>query len=77
MHKKLLIFLAMIIGVLLLIISAIYFIEPAKSLPAFFPGHDVTLVKHHDKHAIGALLLALACFAFAWFQSGKKSNKRS
>lgn len=64
------------IGVLLLICSAIYFIEPAKSLPAFFPGHDVSLAKHHYKHGIGALILGAGCFVFAWFQSGKKSAKK-
>jgi hypothetical protein len=31
--------LAALAGCLLLVVAALYFIEPAHSLPAFFPGH--------------------------------------
>jgi hypothetical protein len=34
------------------------------------PGFDPTMTKTHLKHGIGALLLGLAAFVFAWFQSG-------
>jgi hypothetical protein len=71
--NKLLLFIAVIVGIVLLIIGGMYFVEPAKSLPAFFPGHDHTMTKHY-KHGIGAIILGLGCFAFAWFQSGKKSS---
>ncbi len=59
------------IGLLLLIASFIYFLQPARSLPVFFPGHDVVIVTHHYKHGIGAFLLALLCFSFVWFSGGK------
>ncbi len=75
MHKPLVI-IVIAVGGIFFICAAIYFIEPAKSLPAFFPGYDMTLTKHHYKHGIGALLLGLGCFAFSWFQSGKKSPKK-
>jgi hypothetical protein len=75
MNKKLLVGIAVVLGILLLVVAGIYFIEPAKSLPSFFPGHDPEIAKHHTKHAIGAVCLALAAFAFAWFQSGKKKEK--
>jgi len=70
---KPMVLLAGIIGLLLIIAAIVYFITPANSLPGFFPGHDATLTKAHFKHGIGAFLLGLGCFAFAWFQSGKKS----
>lgn len=63
-----------IIGLLLVIAAIIYFFTPASSLPNFFPGHTEGLMTHHYKHGVGALLLGLACFAFAWFQGGKKSS---
>jgi hypothetical protein len=63
---------AVIIGVLLLIVGIVYFIEPAKSLPGFFPGHAAHSNHHHVKHGIAAIVLALAAFAFAWFQSGPR-----
>jgi hypothetical protein len=61
---------AVILGVLLLVVAALYFAEPAKSLPSFFPGHSAGSTHHHAKHGIAALVVALACFVFAWFQTG-------
>lgn len=66
---------AIVVGILLLVTAGFYFVEPAKSLPAFFPGHDAALVKHHYTHGVGALVLALGAFAFAWFQSGKDTSQ--
>ena len=61
---------AAILGVLLLVVAAIYFVDGASSLPSFFPGHKAGSSHHHVKHGIAALVVALGCFAFAWFQSG-------
>jgi protein-S-isoprenylcysteine O-methyltransferase Ste14 len=61
---------AVLLGVALIVVAAIYFVEPARSLPSFFPGHAVGSVHHHVKHGIAALVLALACLVFAWFQTG-------
>jgi uncharacterized membrane protein len=69
---------AVVLGVLLIVIAIIYFVEPAHSLPSFFPGHVSTTnaeaKHHHTKHGIAALVVALALFAFAWFQSGPKTH---
>lgn len=72
---KVLGWIAIVVGILFLIIAGVYFVTPAHSLPTFFPGFDATITKAHYKHGIGALGLALACFAFAWFNTGKKSSK--
>jgi hypothetical protein len=61
---------AVVAGLVLLAISVVYFVEPASSLPSFFPGHDAGSSHHHTKHGIAALVVALGCFVFAWFQSG-------
>ena len=63
---------AIVVGVILLVVAIVYFVEPAKSLPSFFPGHDSGSSHHHTKHGIAALALGLACFVFAWFQSGPR-----
>lgn len=60
---------AAVVGLVLCIIGLVYFVQPASNLPAFFPGHQVGAAVHHVKHGIGAVLLALATFAFAWFSS--------
>jgi Na+/H+ antiporter NhaD/arsenite permease-like protein len=69
---------AIVLGVVLVIVAIIYFVEPAHSLPSFFPGHvsasSAEANHHHSKHGIAALVVALACFAFAWFQTGPKTK---
>jgi len=67
---------AIIVGVLLIVLAILYFITPANSLPAFLPGHDPASSAHHMKHGIASLLLGLACFAYVWFQGGKKSPQK-
>ncbi|MGN6556463.1 MAG: hypothetical protein ACTHLH_00430 [Solirubrobacterales bacterium] len=65
---------AVILGILFLIVAIIYLVEPAGSLPSFFPGHESGSSHHHFKHGIAAFVLALGCFTFAWFQSGPQTN---
>jgi uncharacterized membrane protein HdeD (DUF308 family) len=69
---------AVALGALLVIVAIVYFVEPAHSLPSFFPGHvsasSSEAGHHHTKHGIAAIVVALACFAFAWFQSGPKTS---
>jgi len=57
-------------GVLLLVVAVVYFADTASALPSFFPGHEAGSAHHHVKHGIAALVVALGCFAFAWFQTG-------
>lgn len=69
---------AILAGALLIIVAVIYWIEPAKSLPfPDFLGHEAGSNTVHIKHGIGAFLLGIACFVFAWFQSGPKHGRAS
>jgi len=67
-----------VLGALLVVVAIIYFADTAHGLPSFFPGHvsagSSEAAHHHTKHGIAALVVALACFAFAWFQSGPKTQ---
>jgi hypothetical protein len=71
-NNRLVTILAILAGVLLIVIAIIYFVEPAKSLPSFFPGHESGSSHHHTKHGIAALLLGIGAFVLAWFQSGPR-----
>jgi hypothetical protein len=70
---KLVVILSIVVGVLFVGLSIIYFITPANHLMHFIPGYSAVLTKHHFTHAVASLFLGLGCFAFAWFSSGKKS----
>ena len=69
---------AVVVGIVLIVVAVVYFVEPEHSLPSFFPGHasatSAEANHHHTKHGIAALVVALACFAFAWFQTGPKAG---
>jgi hypothetical protein len=70
--RRVLIVVAVLAGTVLIAIAVVYWAEPAKSLPSFFPGHKAGSNHHHTKHGIAAFLLGLACLVFARFQSGSK-----
>jgi hypothetical protein len=51
------------LGVILLVVAAVYFLVPSDQLPGFFPGHVTGLARTHYKHGIvsgivGVVLLA-------------------
>jgi hypothetical protein len=61
---------AVLLGIILIVIAIIYWTQTASDLPSFFPGHKAGSSTTHVKHGIAAFLLGLACFVFAWFQTG-------
>ncbi len=69
-RRRLLVLLAIVAGVALIVIAVVYWAEPAKSLPSFFPGHQAGSGHHHVKHGIASFLVGLACLVFAWFNTG-------
>jgi len=64
---------AVVVGVLLIVIAIVYWVEPASSLPSFFPGHEAS-AHHHVKHGIAAFFVGLALLVYAWFQTGRKAE---
>jgi uncharacterized membrane protein len=72
---------AVALGIVLLVIAIVYFVNTAHGLPSFFPGHvgasSSEAHHHHTKHGVAALVLSLLCFIFAWFQTGPSSAARS
>jgi hypothetical protein len=66
---------AIVLALLFLALAGLYVAEPAKSLPAFIPGHESGSGHHHVKHGLAALVVALGCLAFAWFQSGPSQQR--
>jgi hypothetical protein len=63
---------AVLVGIVLLVLTVVYWLEPAGSLPSFLPGYEAGSPHVHFKHGLGALILALAVFAFAWFRTGPR-----
>ncbi len=56
-----------LLGVILLVVAAVYFLVPADQLPGFFPGHEAGVAHVHTKHgivagAIGLVLIGAGTF---------------
>jgi hypothetical protein len=73
-RSRIIVVLAVLLGIVLLVVAGIYFADKAESLPSFFPGHQAGSTTHHVKHGIAAIVVALALFAFAWFASGPRKG---
>jgi hypothetical protein len=52
-----------VLGIVLLIIGAVYFVMPADQLPGFFPGHEAGVTRIHAKHGIVAGVAGLVLLA--------------
>jgi len=57
-------------GVACIAISILYFSRSADALPAFVPGHEALVTRHHTKHGLAMLGLAAVCWVGAWMASG-------
>ncbi len=71
-RRRLVALAALVLAIALIVVAAVYWAEPAKSLPSFFPGHQAGSSHHHFKHGLASFLVGLAVLAFAWFQSGPR-----
>ena len=61
---------AVLIGLALLALAVLYWVDSASALPSFIPGHEAGSSHHHVKHGIAAAVLGIGCLIFAWFQTG-------
>ena len=73
MNKKILVTGSIVLAIIFIILSFVYWFTPAGSLPGFFPGFIAGSTHVHFKHGMGLFILALALFAYAWFSTGQTS----
>ena len=52
-----------LLGVVLLVVAAVYFLVPADQLPGFMPGHEAGVTRVHTKHGIAAAVAGLVLLA--------------
>jgi hypothetical protein len=56
-----------ILGVVLIIVAAMYLLVPADSLPTFFPGHETGLMRVRAKHGMVSGALGIILLGASWF----------
>ena len=52
-----------LLGVVLLVVAAVYFVLPADQLPSFFPGHEDGVTRMHTNHGMVAGIAGLVLLA--------------
>ena len=55
------------VAIVFVVIAVVYFVTAANQLPSFFPGHTAHATKHHTKHGLAALGVAVLALIGAWF----------
>jgi len=60
-----------VIGVILIVVAAVYFLVSADSLPTFFPGHETGLMRIRTKHGMLAGALGIVLLALGWWMGRK------
>ncbi len=60
-----------LVGVVLLVIAAVYVLVPADQLPAFFPGHEAGVTRVHLKHGVVPAVLGVVLIAAGVFMGRK------
>jgi hypothetical protein len=48
-----------LLGVILMVVAAVYFLVPADQLPGFFPGHEAGVTHVHAKHGVAAAVVGV------------------
>ena len=56
-----------VLGVVFLIVAAMYFLVPANSLPTFFPGHETGLMRIRAKHGMLSGAIGIVLLIASWF----------
>ena len=52
-----------LLGVVLLVVAAVYFLLPADQLPGFFPGHEAGVARMHYKHGVASGIVGIVLLA--------------
>src|ERR1700730_15328503 len=56
-----------LLGVVLLVVAAVYFLVPADQLPGYFPGHDASLTRMRTTHGIASGVVGLTLIGAGMF----------
>jgi hypothetical protein len=60
---------ALLLGIVLIAVAAIYLVVPAESLPSFFPGQEAGMTRVRLKHGLAAGAVGVVLLAAGWFMA--------
>ncbi len=75
LHFRPLTAVCLLIAAVCVVIAIVYFSRTADALPGFLPGHQTGSTRHHTKHGIALLGLAVLSLIGAWFTTAPAKNQ--
>ena len=57
---------AYVVGILLIVLAAVYLLMPADSLPSFLPGHEAGLARPRIKHGLASGAVGVILIVVGW-----------
>jgi hypothetical protein len=60
-----------LLGLVLIVVGAVYLFVPADALPSFLPGFDASLARPRTKHGLAAGGVGIVLIALGWFLGRK------
>jgi hypothetical protein len=76
-NRKPLVVLCGVLAVVFVVLAVVYFTRTAADLPSFLPGHAAHSTRHHTKHGIAMLGLAVLSAIGAWMLSAPSKGSSS
>jgi uncharacterized membrane protein len=74
-NRKLAVVVGGVAALVFLVLAVVYFTRSAQDLPAFFPGHEAGVTRHHTKHGLAMVGLAVFSVIGGWMLSGQSGAK--
>ena len=74
-NRKPLIIGLVVLAVVFVALAVLYFTRTAQDLPSWLPGHQAGSTRHHAKHGVAMIALALASCAGVWMLSGPGADR--
>jgi predicted PurR-regulated permease PerM len=75
--SRFLVVILVVLGVLAIAAGIIYFVEPAKSLPTFFPGHLAHVKGRHTSRGLAGIIVGVVLLIIAVIvaRAGRRSRR--
>ena len=74
-NRKPLVIGCIVLAVLFVGLAVVYFTKTAQDLPSWLPGHQAGSTRHHVKHGVAMIALALASVVGVWMLSGASADR--
>jgi ABC-type transporter Mla subunit MlaD len=74
-NRKPLVIGCIVLAVVFVGLAVVYFTRTAQDLPSWLPGHQAGSTRHHVKHGVAMIGLAVVSCVGVWMLSGPRADR--